>query len=77
MVKAIDIHVHPVNRPSVAESARQQQMQQYFRGERTPQDPEGFANYYKERDMMAVLLVTGSTKEDGEPNHNDWSAKSS
>ncbi len=75
MVKAIDIHVHPVNRPSLAETARQQQMQQYFRGERTPQDPEGFYNYYKERDMMAVLLVTGPVKEDGEPNHNDWSAE--
>ena len=75
MVKAIDIHVHPVNRPSVAETARQQQMQQYFRGEPTPQDPDGFYQYYKERDMMAVLLVTGGVKEDGEPNHNDWSAE--
>ena len=76
MVKAIDIHVHPVNRPSVAETERQQQMQRYFRGEPTPQDPEGFYQYFKERDMMAVLLVTGPNKEPrDEPNHNDWSAE--
>ena len=74
MVKAIDIHVHPVNRPSVEESERQRQMAQYFRGEPTPQDPEGFYQYYKERDMMAVLLVTGPVKDRRvEPNHNDWS----
>ncbi len=77
MVKAIDIHVHPVNRPSEAETERQRQMQRYFRGEPTPQDPEGFYQYYKERDMMAVLLVTGPVADppDGEPNHNDWSAE--
>jgi uncharacterized protein len=76
VVKAIDIHVHPVNRPSVAETERQRQMQQYFRGEPTPQDPEGFYKYYKERDMMAVLLVTGPVKDPREePNHNDWSAE--
>lgn len=75
MVRAIDMHVHPVNRPSEAETERQRQMQQYFRGEPTPQDPEGFYRYYKDRDMMGVLLVTGATSEDGEPNHNDWSAE--
>jgi uncharacterized protein len=74
LVKAIDVHVHPVNRPSVEESERQRQMAQYFRGEPTPQDPEGFYQYYKERDMMAVLLVTGPVKDPRvEPNHNDWS----
>jgi hypothetical protein len=75
MVRAIDMHVHPVNRPSEAETERQRQMQQYFRGEPTPTDPEGFYRYYKDRDMMGVLLVTGPTSEDGEPNHNDWSAE--
>jgi predicted TIM-barrel fold metal-dependent hydrolase len=75
MVRAIDIHVHPVNRPSEAETERQQQMQQYFRGEPTPQDPEGFYRYYKDRDLMGVLLVTGEVAEGGEPNHNDWSAE--
>jgi uncharacterized protein len=75
MVRAIDIHVHPVNRPSEAESERQQQMQQYFRGEPTPQDPESFYRYYKDRDMMGVLLVIGQASESGEPNQNDWSAE--
>jgi predicted TIM-barrel fold metal-dependent hydrolase len=75
MVKAIDIHVLPVNRPSIQETDRQRQRQQYFRGEPTPQDPEGFYQYYKDRDMMAVLLVSGQVKEDGQPNHNDWSAE--
>jgi hypothetical protein len=59
MVKAIDVHVHPVNRPEVGQTEGQRQMQRYFRGESTPSDPDGFYQYYKERDIMAVLLVTG------------------
>jgi predicted TIM-barrel fold metal-dependent hydrolase len=77
MVKAIDFHVHPVSRPGAGQSQGQEQMQRYFRGETTPTDPEGFYQYYKERDMMAVLLVTGPVTDpaDGRPNHNDWSAE--
>src|SRR5690606_8173380 len=77
LVKAIDVHVHPVSRPSVGQTEREQQMKRYFRGEETPQDPESFYQYYKERDMMGVLLVTGPVADppDGEPNHTDWSAE--
>jgi predicted TIM-barrel fold metal-dependent hydrolase len=77
MVKAIDVHVHPVGRTDTSQSENSQQMQRYFRGESTPTDPEGFYQYYKQRDMMAVLLVTGpvAVPDDGKPNHNDWSAE--
>lgn len=76
MVTAIDIHVHPVNRPTnTADADRAQQMQEYFRGEPMPQDPESFHQYYKDRDMLAVLLVIAQVSEDGAPNENDWSAE--
>jgi len=77
MVRGIDIHVHPVSRPGDGPSRNQGQMQQYFRGEPMPTEPEGFYKYYKERDLMAVLLAMGRTADppDGQPNHNDWSAE--
>jgi len=60
----IDIHVHPVNRPSVEESERQRSDGAVLSAAKpTPQDPEGFYQYYKERDMMAVLLVSGPVKD--------------
>lgn len=75
MPRAIDIHVHPPARPGSADAAASAQMRRYFRGEATPDDPDEFYQYYKDRDMLAVLLVTGSVSDDGEPNHNDWSAE--
>ena len=75
MVKAIDIHVHPPARPGTEDAARAAQMRAYFRGEQTPHEPDDFAQYYADREMMAVLLVTGSTEENGQLNHNDWSAE--
>jgi predicted TIM-barrel fold metal-dependent hydrolase len=47
----------------------------YFRGEAVPDTKEGVYQYYKDRDLMAVILVTGPVSEDGAPNHNDWSAE--
>jgi predicted TIM-barrel fold metal-dependent hydrolase len=50
-------------------------MMKYFRGEAVPDTKEGVYHYYKDRDLMAVILVTGPVTEDGAPNHNDWSAE--
>lgn len=67
MVKAIDIHVHAPPPPESGREALSEQMQSYFRGERPPSDPDGFYQYYKDRDMIAVLLTTGEL--------NDWIAE--
>jgi predicted TIM-barrel fold metal-dependent hydrolase len=77
MVKAIDVHVHAPPRPGTGQGANNAQMQRYFRGEATPTDAEGVYQYYKERDIMGVLLVMGPVADppDGQPNHNDWAAE--
>jgi predicted TIM-barrel fold metal-dependent hydrolase len=77
MVKGIDVHVHAPRRPGGPEGANSGQMQRYFRGEPTPTDAEGVYQYYKDRDLMGVLLVMGPVADppDGQPNHNDWSAE--
>ncbi len=50
-------------------------MMKYFGGEAVPDTKEGVYQYYKDRDLMAVILVTGPVSEDGAPTHNDWSAE--
>lgn len=75
MVKGIDIHVHAPTRPESGRNAQNPTMMKYFRGEAVPDTKEGVYQYYKDRDLMAVILVTGPVSEDGEPNHNDWSAE--
>lgn len=75
MVKGIDIHVHAPTRPDSNRSAQNPQMMKYFRGEAVPDTKEGVYEYYRDRDLMAVILVTGPVSEDGAPNHNDWSAE--
>src|SRR5437867_371855 len=77
MPKAIDVHVHPPARPGTGEGPTNAQMQQYFRGEPTPDDPEEFYQYYKDRDMLAVLVVIGNRNQPGDEhgNQNDWSAE--
>ena len=73
MVKGIDIHVHAPTRPDSGRNAQNPQMMKYFGGEAVPDTAEGVYQYYKDRDLMAVILVTGPVSENGEPNHNDWS----
>ncbi len=78
MPKAIDIHVHPPARPGTQrQGGTREQMQRYFKGEPVPDDPEEFYQYYKDRDQIAVLLVTDSrTQSDtDQPNSNDWCAE--
>ncbi len=75
MVKGIDIHVHAPTRPESGRNAQNPTMMKYFRGEAVPDTKEGVYQYYKDRDLMAVILVTGPVAEDGGPNHNDWSAE--
>ena len=60
-MKAIDIHVHPPTNPAtVTEQSTQttRQMREYFR--RTEPDlttPEEYAEFFEERDIVAVLLL--------------------
>ncbi len=76
MVKAIDIHVHPPNRPGSRMSDVEAKMSDYFKSEKTPTDPEEFYQYYKDRDQLAVLLAFDQrTTEDGDPTDNDWVAE--
>jgi predicted TIM-barrel fold metal-dependent hydrolase len=75
VVKGIDIHVHAPTRPESGRNAQNPTMMKYFRGEAVPDTKEGVYQYYKDRDLMAVILVTGPVGEDGAPNHNDWSAE--
>jgi predicted TIM-barrel fold metal-dependent hydrolase len=75
VVKGIDIHVHAPTRPESGRNAQNPTMMKYFRGEAVPDTKEGVYQYYKDRDLMAVILVTGPVSEDGAPNHNDWSAE--
>jgi predicted TIM-barrel fold metal-dependent hydrolase len=75
VVKGIDIHVHAPTRPESGRNAQNPTMMKYFRGEPVPDTKEGVHQYYKDRDLMAVILVTGPVSEDGGPNHNDWSAE--
>ncbi len=74
-MKGIDIHVHAPTRPDSGRQAQNPTMMKYFRGEPVPDTKEGVYQYYKDRDLMAVILVTGPVTEDGAPNHNDWSAE--
>lgn len=75
MVKGIDIHVHAPTRPESGRNAQNPTMMKYFRGEAVPDTKEGVYQYYKDRDLMAVILVTGPVAEDGTSLHNDWSAE--
>lgn len=77
MPKAIDIHVHPPGRPGSGETGASTQMRQYFRGESTPADPEEFYQYYKDRDLIAVMVVIGNRNQTGDEhgNQNDWVAE--
>lgn len=77
MPTAIDVHVHAPNRPAIGQTARQQQMAQYFRSEPTPSDPDEFYQYYKDRDQIAVIFtVDARTQSDAESvNDNDWVAE--
>jgi predicted TIM-barrel fold metal-dependent hydrolase len=75
VVKGIDVHVHAPTRPESGRNAQNPTMMKYFRGEAVPDTKEGVYQYYKDRDLMAVILVTGPVSEDGAPNHNDWSAE--
>ena len=76
-MRAIDIHVHPPTNPAtITEQTAQttRQMREYFR--RTEPDlttPEEYAEFFEERDIIAVLLPTDSRlKNSNEPNPNDW-----
>ncbi len=75
MVKGIDIHVHAPTRPESGRNAQNPTMMKYFRGEAVPDTKEGVYQYYKDRDLMAVILVTGPVAADGTSLHNDWSAE--
>ena len=79
MVKAIDIHVHAPARPgSQRDTGRSEQMARYFRGEKTPTEPEEFYQYYKDREQIAVLLgIDARTQSDTvvSDNSNDWIAE--
>ncbi len=76
MLTAIDIHVHPPNRPGTPKSANEAAMEAYFRGEKTPTDPEEFYQYYKDRDQIAVILAYDeTTQSDDHPTTNDWVAE--
>ncbi|MGE0059268.1 MAG: amidohydrolase family protein [Dehalococcoidia bacterium] len=75
MVKGIDIHVHAPTRPESGRNAQNPTMMKYFRGEAVPDTKESVYQYYKDRDLMAVILVTGPVAEDGTSLHNDWSAE--
>jgi len=75
VVKGIDIHVHAPTRPESGRNAQNPTMMKYFRGEAVPDTKEGVHQYYKDRDLMAVILVTGPVAEDGTSLHNDWSAE--
>jgi predicted TIM-barrel fold metal-dependent hydrolase len=75
MPTAIDIHVHAPPPPESQQPGLSQQMQEYFRGERPPDDPDGFYQYYKDRDMLAVLLWVDARSQSGEVRgSNDWIA---
>jgi predicted TIM-barrel fold metal-dependent hydrolase len=76
MPTAIDIHVHAPPPPESQQPGLSQQMQEYFRGERPPDDPDGFYQYYKDRDMLAVLLWVDARSQAGEVRgSNDWIAE--
>ncbi len=78
MPRAIDIHVHAPARPGSSEAiARERQMAQYFRGEKTPTDPEEFYQYYKDRDMLACILWIDERSQSGNDSgrSNDWMAE--
>ncbi len=76
MPTAIDIHVHAPSPPGVGRGAVGEQMARYFRSEQTPQDPEEFYQYFKDRDMLAVLLFIDERSQSGEQRgSNDWIAE--
>ncbi len=76
MPTAIDIHVHAPNPPGSDRGAVGEQMSRYFRSEKTPQDPEEFYQYFKDRDIIAVLLfIDESSQTDQQRGSNDWIAE--
>ena len=77
MPKAIDVHVHVPARPGHDNRAQSEQMARYFRSEATPQDAEEFYQYYKDRDIFAVIFTVDSRTQadEFEPSPNDWVAE--
>ena len=77
MVKAIDIHVHAPNPPERGGGASiSAEMARYFGSERTPSDPEEFYQYFKDRDILAVILwIDAQTQTEGGRGSNDWIAE--
>jgi predicted TIM-barrel fold metal-dependent hydrolase len=57
MPTAIDIHVHPPNRPGVPLTPFQEGERAQFKPEREITDPDELYQYYKDRDQIATLLA--------------------
>ncbi len=75
MPAAIDIHVHAPNRPAEGRTERQEQMRRYFGAEATPEDPDEFYQYYKDRDQMAVIFTVDGRETFTGESPNDWVAE--
>jgi predicted TIM-barrel fold metal-dependent hydrolase len=75
MPQAIDFHVHPPPPPGTDDRGRSAQMAAYFRSEPTPQDPDGFYQYYKDRDQLAVIFSVDTRRDAAQPSPNDWIAE--
>lgn len=73
MVRGIDIHVHiPVPAEMLPERARERSgaMARYFgtrAAEQRPMDVDALAESYRQRDMMAVLLISDNETVTGDP----------
>lgn len=76
MPVAIDIHVHAPNPPESGQANLRAEMASYFRSDAIPKDPEEFYQYYKDRDIIAVILFIDNRTHGEEPRGgNDWIAE--
>jgi predicted TIM-barrel fold metal-dependent hydrolase len=76
MPRAIDIHVHAPNPPQTEGPSLNPVMARYFGSERSVEDAEEFYQYFKDRDILAVIFwVDGSSQGEAPRSSNDWIAE--
>jgi predicted TIM-barrel fold metal-dependent hydrolase len=67
MPRAIDMHIHPPNEPGSRPSRFAEAMRSYFRSGQPPRDADEMAEYYRQRDILGVLLASDWESTTGEP----------
>ena len=75
MPQAIDMHIHPPPEAGSGPSPFDDGMRSYFQSPPPPKDAEEMAQYYRERDIVGLLLASDWESTTGEPpRSNDYVA---